>query len=273
MRPEGDVPTWRSRLELRIERLAFPKPELIDERFTATDPASTLTVDHSPWSLFLTRYLKADRHGVHRLGYGDVDATDRRHLQDYIEGLERTDLAGLERKEQLAFWINLYNAKTVDVVLDAYPVRSIREIRLGGRFAIGPWDEPLVRVLKRDLSLNDIEHRIVRPLFRDARVHYALNCAAVGCPNLAACAFRGETLDAALDAGGREYVKHPRGAGIEGRGRLVVSKIYGWFREDFGDVLSHLRSFAEPEKAKRIAVKRRIDGYRYDWSLNDQSTA
>ncbi len=122
------------------------------------------------------------------------------------------------------------------------------------------------------LSLNDIEHRILRPIWRDARVHYAVNCASLGCPNLAPTAYNAKTMEASLTEAAREYINHPRGVSIEG-GRLHVTKIYEWFVEDFGGnekgVLDHIRHYANPKLAKMLAKFVAIDGYRYDWGLND----
>ena len=103
------------------------------------------------------------------------------------------------RDEQLAYWINLYNALTVKVILDHYPVKSILDIDISpGWFSIGPWGKKLVAVEGVEISLDDIEHRILRPIWRDPRIHYALNCAAVGCPNLLREAFTGATAEVLL---------------------------------------------------------------------------
>jgi hypothetical protein len=121
------------------------------------------------------------------------------------------------------------------------------------------------------LSLDDIEHAILRPVFKDDRVHYAVNCASIGCPNLGTEAFTGASLEAQLEAAARAYVNHPRGVAVEGR-RVRASSIYDWFEEDFGGsaagVLAHLRRFAAPELAGRLASVSAIDAYAYDWSLN-----
>ncbi len=122
------------------------------------------------------------------------------------------------------------------------------------------------------LTLNDIEHRILRPVWRDPRIHYAVNCASLGCPNLQPVPFAPDTLDAQLDAAARAYVNHPRGVRRQGDD-LVVSSIYHWFREDFGDseqgVISHLLRFAAPQLAARLRRHRGGLEHDYDWTLND----
>lgn len=213
----------------------------------------------------------AGEDGIARLRYGEVTASDRAALDGYIDQLAQVDVAALDRPEQLAFWINLYNAGTVALVLDAYPVDTIRRVD-GGLLATGPWNRAFLAVAGKQLSLNDIEHAIVRPIWRDARVHYAFNCAALGCPNLAGIAFTGDTIDQMLDEGGRAYVNDPRGFRFKGD-RLVASRIYVWFVEDFGGdeagVLDHAALFAAPALAQQLEAAGGIDSYAYDWGLND----
>ena len=251
---------------------AAPKAELW-ERWTAHDAASTLTIDHSAWDGFLKANLVRRGDGINRLAYGRVTVADRKVLAHYLEALSVVPISRYKRDEQLAYWINLYNALTVKVILDHYPVKSIRDIDISpGWFSFGPWDKKLIKVENEWLSLNDIEHRILRPIWRDARIHYAVNCASFGCPNLAPTAYNAETMEGSLTEAARTYINHPRGVSIEG-GRLYVSTIYEWFVEDFGGnekgVLDHIRHHANPKLAKRLAKFAAIEGYRYDWGLND----
>ena len=129
----------------------------------------------------------------------------------------------------------------------------------------------LVTVNGRDLSLDNIEHDIMRETFDPTLVHYAVNCASIGCPDLRAEPWRAENLQADLEAAARAYINHPRGVSVDEDG-LVVSKIYRWYQEDFGGseagVIEHLIRFAEPGLADRIRANRNIGGYEYDWSLN-----
>jgi hypothetical protein len=205
-----------------------------------------------------------------------VTPADRAALRAYLAALAATPISRFNRGEQLAYWINLYNALTLTVVLDHYPVQSIRDIDISpGLFASGPWDKTLITVEGESLTLNDIEHRILRPIWNDPRIHYAVNCASVGCPNLQDRAFTGATVAGVLDQAARTYVNHPRGARLEGH-RLVASKLYDWFQEDFGGgeagVIAHLRRYAEPAFAAALARVSEIDRYEYDWGLNDAAT-
>ena len=258
----------------RLERLALPDAQVTDSHWQQHDAASSERVDHAAWDRFLARYVVPDATGVALVDYGAVTPADRGALDAYLDRLYATRVTALNRDEQLAYWVNLYNARTVAVILEHYPVATIRDIKFGGgAFTIGPWNEPLVTVEARALSLNDVEHEIIRPIWRDPRIHYVVNCAAIGCPNLGRQAYRGATIDAQMTAAARAYVNDPRGASIDDAGRLTVSKIYVWFEEDFGGsqagVLAELARYAEPELKARLAGRSRIDGYEYDWSLND----
>ena len=169
----------------------------------------------------------------------------------------------------MAYWINLYNALTVFVVVGRYPVDSIKEIK-SSLIKFGPWDKELITVQGQKLTLDQIEHGILRPIWRDPRIHYAVNCASIGCPNLAAEAYRSDNLERLLEQGAKEYVNHPRGVSVED-GKLLVSSIYDWYKEDFGDtdagVLAHLKKYAAPDL---VALLDRYDSFDdgYDWTLN-----
>jgi hypothetical protein len=254
-----------------IEALLAPKAELW-ERWTAQDPTSTAEIEHADWGTLLARYVKTDTSGVNRFDYAQVSAADREALRGYIGRLSSIAISRHARPEQLAYWINLYNALTVQVILDHDPVASIRDIDISpGLFADGPWGAELAAVEGQRLTLNDIEHRILRPIWRDPRIHYAVNCASVGCPNLAAVPYRRATVEQMLDDAARAYINSPRGARVED-GRLIVSSIYVWFGGDFGGsdaaVIEHLRRYAEAPLREMLRGKSAIDGHAYDWSLN-----
>lgn len=252
--------------------MAAPKPDLWP-RWQSQDAGSTRKLDHGAWDDFLKRHVVAGTDGINRIGYGRVPAADKAALDAYVKTLAETPVGKLHRDEQRAYWVNLYNALTVQVVLGAYPVKSIRDIKISpGLFASGPWGKKLARVEGEEVSLDDIEHRILRPIWNDPRTHYAVNCASIGCPNLPRDAFTVANMNVLLDAGARAYVNHPRGAEVKD-GKLTTSSIYDWFKVDFGGsdagVIAHLRRFATGAHAAALAAVSRIDGDRYDWSLND----
>ena len=250
---------------------AAPQAELWP-RWEAHDASSEETIDHSAWGDFLDQYLIADHpSGVNRVPYGDVSPADHRSLQDYLDRLQAVAVSGLNRDEQLAYWINLYNAATVDLILDNYPVDSIRDIG-EGMFSQGPWDDELLRVEGEALTLNDVEHRIIRPIWQDERIHYVVNCASIGCPNLYPEPLTADNWRPVFEESAVDYITHPRGMRIDGN-RLVLSEIYNWYVADFGDsldgVVNHLVEYVDAETAERL---REFDGrvrYEYDWSLNE----
>lgn len=242
--------------------------------FAQHDAASDTVVDHSAFATFLDTYLVAGADGVNRVRYGAVSEGDRAGLQAYIAGLEAMTVTALNRDEQFALWANLYNAVTIEVILEAYPVKSIRSIR-PGFFAIGPWGKERVTVQGAALSLDDIEHGIMRTHWDDNRVHYAVNCASIGCPNLRPVPFTGARLEADLDDAARDYINHPRGVTVED-GRLVASKIFDWYAEDFGGTdasrIAHFKRYASPEIMERLEDFDDIARFRYDWALNEPDT-
>ncbi len=237
-------------------------------------PHAGETVPHQSWDDLLARYARNGEDGITRFDYQAVPAADYAKLQAYIAMLENTMVTDLAAAQQMAYWINLYNAVTVRVILDHYPVDSIRDIGFGWASWLkkGPWQEKLTMVEGMQLSLDDIEHRIVRPVFGDNRVHYAFNCASIGCPNLPPRAYTADNLEAMLDAAARQYINHPRGARFVDD-KLIVSSLFQWYAEDFGanqrQVLAHIKHYAQPSLRQRLQRVNAIDDFFYDWALND----
>jgi hypothetical protein len=246
--------------------------------FTTHAEGTGEPVDHSAWERLLKAYVKPGADGLNRVDYAALKAEGLPALRDYIGALEQTDPNKLDRNEQFALLANLYNAKTLEIVASRYPVKSIKDISLGGGLVAtvtgGPWKAKVVKLQGVELSLDDIEHGILRPIFKDPRVHYAVNCASVGCPNLRDEAFTGARLNQQLEQAAKDYVNSPRGVNFE-NGEPTVSSIYVWYIDDFGGddrgVLDHLRKYAGPDLAKRLAGVNSLGADGYDWSLNDAS--
>ena len=257
-----------------VERLAIPKSDLISTDLQKSGSQSFIS--HQAWDAFLQRYTQLGDDDIVRVNYAGVNDQDKQKLDAYIQDLSNRDASQFTRNAQLAYWVNLYNALTVSVILDHYPVDTIRDIKKG-LFDVGPWNEKRITVNGRELSLYDIENGIVRPLWpEDPRVHYVLNCAAIGCPNLEQSAYTANNIMERLQENAILYVNHPRGVSLSDNGDLTVSKIYNWYRGDFGtsdaNVIRHISQYANPDLKTKLEQSDRIKHYIYDWSLNDTST-
>lgn len=218
---------------------------------------------------FLSDYVST-KDGVNLVDYSGVTPDDRAALKAYIDVLEAQGVAGLSDDEAMAFWFNLYNAVTIEVILDNYPLKSIRSLGLLNR---GPWDRKLVTVAgKGEMSLNDIEHATLRADWDEPRIHYAVNCASYSCPNLMNRPWAAETLDEDLDMAARAYVNHPRGIAVTG-GRVTASSIYDWYKVDFGGtdagVLAHVRQYADDDLKATLEGVTAISRFDYNWDLNE----
>ena len=257
--------------------LSAPKSDLWP-RWQTHNAENNEVIDHSAWQIFLEKYLVTNPlntessaiSGINRLRYAGVSEKDRALLDNYLKNLEGTAVSSFSRPQQRAFWINLYNASTVNLILEHYPLETITNISFSF-FSFGPWDEDLLSVEGVELSLNDVEHRILRPIWKDKRTHYALNCASLGCPNLLPQAFTYLNTESLLEQGARDYINHPRGVKIQGE-NLILSKIYEWYQADFGGneegVIKHLQRYSTNKKLKYLHADDLEIEYQYNWLLN-----
>jgi len=236
------------------------------------NPSSTDVIDHAQWQAILDEFLIADDpSGVHRVNYVLLKERKREKLTGYLEYLTSLDPRLYNREQQFAYWINLYNALTVDLIVRNYPVKSIT--KLGESFfSFGPWDDVITVVAAQELTLNDIEHQILRVYWDDHRIHFAVNCASLGCPNIQATAFTADNMEALLDASAKQYLSHSRGLRFVDN-KLVLSEIFDWYKEDFGDDrLQRLVTLSQYLPAGLATQVRSYEGdinYEYDWSLNE----
>jgi hypothetical protein len=242
-------------------------------RWQKHDPANRKTIDHYAWDRFLKQYIVAPHpSGINRLRYQAVTPEDLKSLKNYLQEMQSVAISNYSRAEQKAYWINLYNAAIVDLVVARFPLKSIRDINISpGLLARGPWGAKLFSVEGERLSLDDIEHRILRPIWKDNRVHYALNWASLGCPHLQPAAFTAENAETLLDRGALDFVNHPRGVTIQ-KGRLQVSSLYVWFQEDFGgdaeELMEHWQKYANPPLVDALEKYSGGLAHDYDWRLN-----
>lgn len=239
--------------------------------WTVSDETSTQTVSHAAWQSLLDDYLISETpSGVNLFDYQAVTDEDKKALKLYLDELQSVKPRELNKAEQFAYWVNMYNALTVDVVLDEYPVDSIRSIRfLTSPF--GPWDKNFMKIEGKKLSLNNIEHGILRPIWQDPRIHFAVNCASIGCPNLMPTAFTAENADELMEQAAHDYIGHPRAVVIDGS-TLKLSSIFDWYGADFGDDQSMINEYLSDYIAEGVEFDPTstydVD-FHYDWSLNE----
>jgi hypothetical protein len=224
----------------------------------------TSAVNHEIWAELLGKYVTAD--GVNYTGF----KKDEDRLDQYLRVLENTDPEKLPRNEQYAYYINTYNAWTIKLILSGYPgVQSIKDF---GTILKSPWQKEWVRVNGDVITLDHVEHDILRPRYKDPRVHFAINCSAASCPPLRPEPYLADKLDQQLDDSTRAFINKVSNYRLEGN-TLYVSRIFKWFSDDFNeDALGFYLQYAEGQlKEKLIRYKDRIQVkyLHYDWSLND----
>ena len=234
--------------------------------------SSAAEPDYSAWG----ELLKAHYDPARGMNYAALKR-DRAKLEKLRDQMAGVDVASLTKNEQLAYWINLYNISTVAVVADNYPVGSIRDISTDPIIRLNVFKKDYVKGPNGPMSLNDVENIRIREGFGDARIHFAINCAAASCPPIRTEPFVGSRLDEQLDDQARRFLNGPNGVHFRrNRGGLDVytTKIMDWFGEDFekaGGDIAFLRRYLSADKVKVIneASKVRVRYDDYDWSLND----
>ncbi|MBK8922635.1 MAG: DUF547 domain-containing protein [Saprospirales bacterium] len=231
---------------------APPAPAAVQASPAAPDAPGAIL--HDGWDQLLRRHVRADG----KVNYAGFK-TDRAALSAYLQALARQPPAGSwSRAEQMAYWINAYNAFTVDLIAGNYPVSSILNLD-GGK----TWDVKRIELGGKKYSLNEIENDILRSRFQDARIHFVLNCAAVSCPPLLNRAYTAETLSATLDQRTRQFIQDPK-YNILTAEQARVSKIFEWYAADFGD----LRQFLYKYAAVKPGADTPVFFLEYDWKLN-----
>jgi uncharacterized membrane protein YdjX (TVP38/TMEM64 family) len=244
----------------------------VDAQLPSAAATPTEVVDHAVFDRLLRQWVTD--------GMVDYDAFARSaEFSQYLSVLARAHPERMARADQLAFWINTYNAYTIQLINSRQQRRSIRDInkRFGITFK-SPWAEPIVKAGGRTLTLDDVEHVIIRPTFNDPRIHVALVCAAKGCPPLRSDAYVGRTLDAQLDEQARRFLSQATKNRVDVASRTVYgSPIFTWYREDFGGTLSGVGAFwarylpAGPARELVRSGEFRWVDTDYDWTLNLRS--
>jgi len=224
---------------------------------------SRAAVDHTLYADLLKQYV--NNGGVDYQGF----KTEEAKLDRYLKILEETDTKALPRNEQFAFYVNAYNAWTIKLILSAYPdIKSIKD--LGSLFK-SPWKKKIARIDGDVLTLDAIEHDILRPRFKDPRIHFAVNCASKGCPPLRSEPYQGDVLDQQLTEMTEAFINDPTYNRLEGK-TLYVSRIFKWYSEDFNDgIVEFFTTYGRGELGEtlqRQAKEIKVEFLDYDWSLN-----
>ena len=245
-------------------------------------PAAAEPFDHTGFDAILRAYVNE----LGQVDYASLKA-DRSGLDAYVAALGKTspkshpDLFPT-REEKLAYWINAYNAFVLLGVIDAYPVKSVKDIKYLSGFFNRTW----VTAGGESYTLNNIEHDILRAEFKEPRIHAAINCASVGCPRLEASAFFAEGIDEKLETVMRNFLNESRNVTIDASAkRVTLSKILDWFDSDLtgwyeaqydvddAHVLDYVSLFIKGELAKGMNRTWEVRFHDYDWSLNDQTSS
>lgn len=249
---------------------AAAAPDGITARFAAASDGTPWPIDHAAWTQLLATHVVPQPDGSTRVAYDQFSAADREALAAYLSGLARINVARFTREEQVAYWINLYNALTVQSILGDLARGA------GPQLAAAAPDTPPVQagsitVEGTRLSLRAIADSILVPLWHDPRIRYALANGTAGGPDLQPAAFEGANLDKQLDAAALHFIAGSHAARFVGS-KLEVSQLYAWYRDEFGgsdnSIIRHLMAYADPDTAMRLQFYRKISGTFFDWRLN-----
>lgn len=223
-------------------------------------------VTHEIWDSLLQEY-------VNKQGWVDYSGfvQDSNRLNQYLDILNENhpNDKHWNREERLAYWINAYNAYTIKLIVDHYPTKSIREIKNGIPFVNSVWDIKFIEIEGQKYDLNNIEHGIIRSRFDEPRIHFAVNCASISCPNLANYAYTAEKLDAQLTQAAKAFIRDESKNKLS-KDEVQLSKIFSWYRGDFKkdgkNIIDYINQYASIEIEKGA----KIEYLDYNWGVNGQ---
>lgn len=252
-------------------------PALLGLLLTPAARAQEGPVDYSIWNQLLGKYYDPGR----GMNYKALKANDGPALAKLRQQMATVDVAALPKNDQFAYWINLYNISAVATVVDGYPVDSIRDLSTDFIARLNVFKKDTIAIKGGKISLDTIENTKIRPVFKDPRIHFAINCAAKTCPPIRPEAYVGARIGGQLDDQVRKFMTGPYGAKFEKDGdslTVTVTKIMDWFKDDFekwgGGRAKFLHKFVPADKQKMLdAAKGKVDFEfaPYDWKLNDTS--
>ncbi len=223
---------------------------------------NTPIMNHDNWSVLLNKHVtKAG--AVNYKGF----IQDKELFQEYLDDLSGNPPGNNWSEEaKLAYWMNAYNAFTVKLIIDNYPLKSIKDIGDGLPMVNSPWDIKFFKIGKTDFDLNTIEHEILRKQFTEPRIHFAINCASVSCPKLRNEAFVAQALEQQLEEQSIDFLTDSN-RNLIGPNESKLSKIFDWFKSDFLKQ-SPLDEFIAKYNPK-FNKEAKIEYLPYDWNLNE----
>lgn len=232
----------------QVDSVETPKEKIIAE-------------PHQLWDVLTRKHINADG----KVNYAGF-LSDKKQLEQYLNQLKEmhSELTSWNKRKQLAYWINMYNTVTVKLIIDNYPVSSITELK-GGK----PWDTPLIELSGTSYTLNVIENKIIRPKFKDPRIHFAVNCAAKSCPKIMNKAWTEHNLERALTAQTKEFLANKEQNTLQ-ENDIIISKIFDWYKADFGSSNQGIIEFINTYSNKEIDLNATVSFNEYDWSLNSK---
>ena len=238
-----------------------------------SNESNSAVINHQALDQFLTTYVIVNHpSGINRFRYGDVSRRDVKKLRKYIKRMAKLDPRDYSRGEQKAYWLNLYNALTIQNILQSYPIKSLARSSIKRK--------NLVVVGGQKLSLEDIQNRILRPIWQDHKVIFGLSCATLGCPNIQNHAYTASNSSKLLKKSAREFINHPRGLDFDRR-EMQASRIFDWYASDFGAKVGadnkHLMKlfahYADDSKALYLLGFKGEIRYAYDARINAPEVA
>ena len=226
-------------------------PQIVEKKKAQAPPSFS----HEAWDGLLKKYVSSSG----KVNYKGLKA-EKAKLDAYLEALKNNPpQSSWGRDKTMAYWINVYNAFTVKLIVDNYPVASITKLN-GGK----PWDKNWIKIGSKTYSLNNIENDILRPKYKDARIHFAVNCAARSCPPLLNRAWTAGSLNSNFEKRAKAFINNPKYNPIAAD-KVKVSKIFEWYAADFGDLIGFLNRYS----STKINADAKVEYLEYDWNLNE----
>lgn len=226
-----------------------------EEKTQITKVTTPPSFSHKIWDEVLRKYVSSSG----KVNYKGLKA-NRAQLDAYIDLLTQNGIqSNWSRNEKMAYWINAYNAYTVKLIVDNYPLSSITKLHGGS-----PWKVKLVTLGGKQYSLDQIENEILRPQYKDARIHFAVNCAAKSCPPLLNKAWTAGNLNRNFEQQAKLFVNNNK-FNVISADQVQISKIFEWYAVDFGNIVEYLNKYSNT----KINPKAKVTYKEYDWKLNE----